>query len=450
MSTAQTINPIQLMTLPFLECLVLVGIHSYLGLHVIRRQVIFVDLSLAQIAALGTTVGFLFGIHPHTAGAFFFSVSFTFLGAALFALTRTRSDRVPQEAVIGLVYALAAAMVILVIDRAPHGAEHIKEMLTGSILWVKGKEVAEAAVVYLLVGVFHYFARDKFLLITNDPEEARKQNINIPLWDFLFYMSFGLVITYSVNTAGVLLVFVFLVVPAVIAVSITDRLLWQLVIGWGLGTLVSVLGLAMSYWFDMPSGPAVVTFYGLVLLVVALFLYFWRAESRWRAFLKIGLGAAAVVLIVGYFWGLKAIIKTRPAWYLGEHYSVSKARSHADRHRSKTDDFDDLDVVDKGKAVKKLSKLSTLKQLFEKVHTIDGKLEVAKRTVQIDKVEGARMLLVILSSKAPPFFQSEALDEMGRICNKKYTFDPMNDDPSALAPIVEEARRCVEGLKKTP
>lgn len=449
MNQVHTINPLQLMALPFAECLVLVGIHSYLGLHVIRRQVIFVDLSLAQIAALGTTVGFLFGIHPHTFGAFLFSVSFTFMGAAVFALTRTKSERVPQEAIIGLVYALAAALVILVIDRAPHGAEHIKEMLTGSILWVRGSEVAEAAVVYLFVGVFHYLARDRFLLITNDPEEARRRNINIPLWDFLFYMSFGLVITYSVNTAGVLLVFVFLVVPAVIAVSITDRLLWQLAIGWGLGTLVSVLGLAMSYWFDMPSGPAVVAFYGVVLLLVALILYFLRAPDRLKAAMKIGLGTAVAVLVVGFFWGLEAVIKANPGWYRGGHYSASRTHSHsAVKRRGKTADFDDLDIVSKEKAIKKLSKLKTLKKWFEKVQTIDGKLEVAKRAAQIDRLEGARMLLKILSSKAPPYFQSMALEQIGKICGKKFVLDTEKDDPAARSRVLEEVRRCVDSLKK--
>ena len=225
-------SPWKLMMLPFMECLVLVGIHSYLGIHVIKRKVIFVDLALAQIAALGTIVAFLFGIHPQTPGAYVFSLLFTFIGAAVFSLTRLRDERIPQEAVIGLVYALAAAVAILIIDRAPHGAEHIKEVLTGSILWVKWQTVVIAAVVYAAVGVFHYVFRERFLLISNDPDEAYRRGINVRLWDFLFYMSFGLVITLSVNTAGVLLVFVFLVVPAIMAISITDRLMHQLLIGW--------------------------------------------------------------------------------------------------------------------------------------------------------------------------------------------------------------------------
>ena len=144
----------------FFECLILVGIHSYLGIHVIKRKVIFVDLALAQVAALGTTLGFLFGIMPGTTGAYWFSLGFAILGAAIFSLSRFRHEKIPQEAIIGLVYALAAAIAILVIDKAPHGAEHIKELLTGSILWVKWKTIFHAALVYAGVGLFHFIFRE--------------------------------------------------------------------------------------------------------------------------------------------------------------------------------------------------------------------------------------------------------------------------------------------------
>ncbi|HFB67349.1 MAG TPA: metal ABC transporter permease, partial [Calditrichae bacterium] len=264
----------------FAECLVLVGIHSYLGIHVIKRKVIFVDLSLAQIAALGTTVAFLFGLSPQSEGAYWFSLGFTMLGAAIFSLSRFKNEKIPQEAVIGLVYALAAAIAILVVDKAPHGAEHIKEIMTGSILWVQWPTIIKAAIVYALVGGFHFLFRDRFILISNNPEAAYARGINVRFWDFLFYLSFGIVITHSVNTAGVLLVFVFLVVPAIATMMITDKLWLQLVIGWTMGTLVSVIGLALSYYLDLPSGPTVVTTYGLVLLVLSLVLYIVRAENR--------------------------------------------------------------------------------------------------------------------------------------------------------------------------
>jgi len=264
----------------FFECLILVGIHSYLGLHVIRRKVIFVDLALAQIAALGTTVGFLFGIMPGSTGAYWFSLVFAFIGAAVFSIARFKNEKIPQEAIIGLTYAIAAAVSILVIDKAPHGAEHIKEILTGSILWVKWKTIAEAAIVYSLVGIFHFIFRKKFLLISENPEKAEASGINVRFWDFLFYVSFGIVITHSVGTAGVLLVFVFLVVPAITSMMITNVLWKQLVIGWTMGVFVTITGLYISYTADLPSGPTVVAFYGAVLTLVAIFLYLFRASSR--------------------------------------------------------------------------------------------------------------------------------------------------------------------------
>ena len=288
----------------FAECLVLVGIHSYLGLHVIKRKVIFVDLALAQIAALGATVGFLFGMDPTSNSAFIFSMAFTFLGAAVFALTRLRGDRVPQEAVIGLVYALAAAVAILVIDKSPHGAEHIKGLLTGTILWVKWPTIIGSAVAYTFVGLIHYAFRRQFIRITEDPEGAFADGMMVRLWDFLFYLTFGFVISFSVRTAGVLLVFVFLVAPAILAVLITSRWLYQLIIGWAMGTGVTVAALYLSYVLDLPSGPTVVASYGVVLLLMSMVIYLAKARDRGTASLRLSAVVAGTVMVVAAMWGL--------------------------------------------------------------------------------------------------------------------------------------------------
>jgi zinc/manganese transport system permease protein len=439
------------MALPFLECLVLVGIHSYLGLHVIRRQVIFVDLSLAQIAALGTTVGFLAGIHPSSMGAFLFSLSFTFLGAAVFAITRTsKRERVPQEAIIGLVYALAAAMVILVIDRAPHGAEHIKEMLTGSILWVNGREVLTAAIAYVGVGTFHWIFRRKFIAITNDAKEAREQGINVVLWDLLFYMSFGFVITYSVNTAGVLLVFVFLVVPAVIGASITDNFKHQLLIGWGLGTLVSLVGLYLSYRLDFPTGPAVVAFYGLVLLLVALILYVVRSESRLRALGHIGIGLIVLFAVVMYFKGLNRLVHIIPGWSENPYNIPKDARAPQAKKRSAIAQFDDLDIEAKEQAVKKMKDLGKLKDFYHKATTAETKLKLAEQVAQLNRREGALLLLSLLESKAEIWPRSEALKRLGEICSKPFDLDLMEATPEQEATVLGQVRQCVHAFTGAP
>lgn len=299
---------LSIMVPAFVQCLVLVGIHAYLGLHVIKRKVIFVDLALAQIAALGATVGFLFGMDPTSNAAFIFSLLFTFAGAAIFSLSRLRNDRVPQEAVIGLVYALAAAVTILVIDKSPHGAEHIKDLLTGTILWVKWHEVLISALAYSLVGLFHFILRQRFIRISEDPEKAFESGMWVRMWDFLFYVSFGFVITISVHTAGVLLVFVFLVAPAITAVLLADRWSYQLLIGWVMGAFVTGIALYLSYVFDLPSGPTVVALYGVVLLLVFMAVSVLHASHRGLALRRLALAVALTLVGLTGMWGLGTVL----------------------------------------------------------------------------------------------------------------------------------------------
>jgi zinc/manganese transport system permease protein len=254
----------------FVASLILTGIHAYLGVHVVERGVIFVDLSLAQIAALGSTVAYLMGYDLHSTAAYFFSLGFTFLGAAIFALSRVhRKTRIPQEAVIGIVYAVSAAIAILAMSKATSETEHLKEMLVGNILSVTWPELGKTALLYSLVGVFHYIFRKKFLAISMDEAEAERKGINIRFWDFLFYVSFGFVVTSSVAVAGVLLVFCFLIVPSVAAMLFSERLGVRLAIGWSLGALVSAGGVALSFILDLPTGATIVATFGVTLLLLA-------------------------------------------------------------------------------------------------------------------------------------------------------------------------------------
>jgi len=253
---------------PLVACLVIVAIHSYLGLHVIAREVIFVDLSLAQMAALGSAVAVLAGSQPDSTSAFLYALGFTSLGAAVFALTRTEEKgRVPQEAFIGIVYVVASAAAILVADRTPRGGEAIKDILVGSLLWVSWPVIGRLAAVYLVIGVFHWALRRRFLTISFQPETALAHGWSIRWWDFLFYLSFGIVITFSVPIAGVLLVFSFLVVPAAIAFQFTRRYGPLAIVSWLAGAAASAAGLLVSFRYDLPTGPMVVVMFGLLLLV---------------------------------------------------------------------------------------------------------------------------------------------------------------------------------------
>jgi zinc/manganese transport system permease protein len=257
---------------PFVASLILTGIHAYLGVHVVERGVIFVDLALAQIAALGATVAIVVGMDPHGRGSYWISLGFTFLGAAIFAFARTRRGHIPQEAFIGIAYSVASAMAILLMSKATGETEHLKDMLVGNILAVSWPEVRKTAVLYALVGIFHYVFRKKFLLISMNHEKADSLGVSVRFWDFLFYASFGFVVTSSVAIAGVLLVFCYLIVPSVGAMLFADRIGPRLAIGWTMGTLVSALGCYLSVQLDTPTGATIVVTFGGV-LVLMFFLH---------------------------------------------------------------------------------------------------------------------------------------------------------------------------------
>jgi zinc/manganese transport system permease protein len=259
-----------LMWVPFLMCLVLTGIHAYLGLHVIAREVVFVDIALAQIASLGATAALLWGYDLDSWSSYAFGLSFTVLGAAVLALTRSRERRVSQEAIIGVVYAVSSAAAILVADRTPHGAEHLRSMLVGSILAVRGREVLEVAGLYAVIGAFHWLCRHPFLLISTDPDRAYREGWRVRAWDFLFYASFGVVVTSSVRIAGVLLVFSYLIVPTLAANLLAGSIPRRLAVAWSFGTVVSVIAMTASAVFDTPTGATVVCAFGLILLALAL------------------------------------------------------------------------------------------------------------------------------------------------------------------------------------
>lgn len=253
---------------PFLMCLVLTGIHAYLGIHVITREVVFVDIAMAQIAALGATAAFLFGHELDTWMSYLVGLSATLVGALVLSLTRSRERHVSQEAVIGVVYAVSAAAAVLISDRAPHGAEHIRAMLVGNILTVNGHEVVKVAFMYALVGVLHWLCRRQFFLISLDPDAAFREGWRVRLWDFVFYASFGVVVTSSVRVAGVLLVFSYLIVPSLAGIAFGGTIATRLGIAWAFGTLVSILGVGASAVFDLPTGATVVCMFGITLVAV--------------------------------------------------------------------------------------------------------------------------------------------------------------------------------------
>ena len=260
------------MQLPFfklaaLAALVLAGIHAYLGFHIVRRGVLFVDLALAQMAALGVALAVVLGREHDEGGAYALALGMTMLGAALFAWLRGRARHAPLEAFIGIVFATAQALAFLLLEKTPSGAEHMKETLVGSLFTVAPHQIAVVAGLYAVVGVVHVLLRKPFLEITNDPEGAKARGRKMFRWDFLFYATFGVVVTSAVQIAGVLLVFGFLVIPAVAGVLATSRTGLALAIGWVFAFVASVGGLLVSVTLDLPAAPSIlVTLTALLVL----------------------------------------------------------------------------------------------------------------------------------------------------------------------------------------
>ena len=269
----------QVMRWPLAACLILPPLLVYLGLHVVKREVIFVDLALAQVATLGTCVGLIMGYEFNDRITFWISLGVTFLGAGLFSWSRSSKKRpVPQEAIIGITFVVAAAGVILLLSRVAGGKEELEHLLTGDILNVTGAEVGQRTMIFGVLAAFYAAFHSRFALISSDPEAAFAQKMKVRLWDFLFYAAFALVVVSFVRVAGVLLTFAYLIVPAVCGVMLATRWVSQLAIGWGVAAAASLLGLSASYWLDLPTGAAIVCACGLLLVLVSVMSGFRRAE----------------------------------------------------------------------------------------------------------------------------------------------------------------------------
>jgi zinc/manganese transport system permease protein len=253
---------------PFGACVLFVAIHGAFGQHVLRRGVVFVDLALAQMSALGSTVAFAAGHDPMGMSGLAYTLLFSTVGALLLTLSRAVRSGIQAEAHIGVLYVFATAATVVVVDRSPQGAEHVKQMLTGTVLAVSGGELPKLATLYGIIGLVLWAARTP-LERASDPAPGPGPRGRLA-WDFVFYAAFGVVVTSSVAIAGVLLVFCYLIVPSVGAMLWASRIGSRLAIGWVMGVVVSILGMYFSVWFDLPTGATIVCTFGLILVLMAL------------------------------------------------------------------------------------------------------------------------------------------------------------------------------------
>jgi zinc/manganese transport system permease protein len=460
-----TLLEVKWMLIPFLACLVLSGMLIYLGLHVIARKVIFVDLALAQIAALGATYALTLGYDPNddTLTVSLFSLAFTFVGAGAFAIARMRKEKVPQEAFIGIIYAVASAAAILVLSKSATGGEELKHMLVGDILLVSLSTVLQMAVLYLAIGVFHLIFRNKFLAISLDPEKAEAAGTNIRFWDLIFYMSFGVVIVKSVAIAGVLLVFSYLVVPAVIAQMFSDTVIGRLLVGWLVAVAASMLGIIWSFYADYPTGPAVVVMLGICLILASLVYYLRSAPNRGRAIANV---AALLLVSLGFFSALSAFRKSTPAaapikassidhllgelqegegvhqldaiTHLKEMRDPKIAPAVADLLRRNPSEQIVEALVEVLKHQNDPGAVAVLREAARAAYDSFLKLSIAQAQLELGDREGLATLLAILKSDGAGLARQQANDLLEKLSGKKFGYQVEKDiqqNGSALASI---------------
>ena len=254
---------------PIAACVLLPWLLVYLGLHVVKRGIIFIDIAMAQMASLGICLAVLLRLDLQSPATFAIALGFTLLGAAVFSVTGKRTSEIPQEAVIGISYVVAAAGAVLMLSRAAEGDEQIKQMLVGNILLVTPTEVWKCFGLFALVGLLHFALRKNFLLVSFDRDGAHARGLRVRWWDFLFYAAFGLVVTSFVRIAGVLLVFSYLIVPAVCGINLAGTLAKRLLIGWIIALIGGIGGLYFSFYWDLPSGAAIVCTFGALLILIS-------------------------------------------------------------------------------------------------------------------------------------------------------------------------------------
>lgn len=356
---------------PLMACLILVGIHAYLGIHVLARKVIFVDLALAQIAGLGAVYGVFLGLSfeadPWIIKAI--SVSFTLLGALLVAVTRTRDEQIPHEAIIGIIYASALSLTVLLTSNLPHGAEEVQQMLAGSILWVRPHEVLQTALLYGLIGFVHIIFRRQFFQLSSDLALKNTPTTAMRLWDFLFYATFGVVVTSSVGMGGVLLVFGYLVIPSVIGVMVAESLNKRLLIAWLSGIGMSILGVVLSYYADLPTGPCIVVLLSILLILLSFFCKLKRPDSKpvFLSFFTWGFIILALILA-------SYLIKN----WLGHEHERTHALSHKLGHHEE-------DLVSQQNLIKNLLLSSNSNEILNGLNSIKPEMraELLNQVVEL-------------------------------------------------------------------
>lgn len=429
-------------------CLVVTGIHVYMGTHIISRKVIFADLAMAQIAVLGSTYALLLGYDPmdnpsDVLPAYLFSLGFTLLGAAVFALTRIRHERVPQEAIIGITYVSASAIAILMLAKSPTAGEQIKHMLVGNIILVDWPTIIKTALIYLPIGAFHWVFRKKFLMITSDYDGALKAGLKIHLWDFLFYATFGVVITISVSIAGVLLVFTYLVVPAAMSFLFFDSIARRILTGLLFGTILSIVGISLSIGADLPSGPAIVGIFAGGLILAGIVHFMMHAPSKRFAAAKV---LASLMVLALALYGTSFLQKKEDAHKHATGMDSILEVLYGDNEAQQIEAIDKiaqqadpkmlpnllklLETTSSGRVIERIaqalpsfkdgSATTVLTRLAERESDPFLRIEIARALLRSGSQDGARILSSIINNDEAPMAKQEAKKVLKDLTGKDF------------------------------
>jgi len=394
-------STVSLLGLPLIVALELTLILGYVGIHVLKREIIFIDISMAQVAAVGAIVAHLaFAAHGDSMVGYLCAFGATLIVAIFYSIVRRRDIQIPLEAVIGVTYAVAAALALFLVGVAPGGHVHIHQMLAGSILWATPGDVALCGVVFAAAGLCFYMFRKPFARISDDYEGAVRQGVNAVAWDFVFYALVGIIITVAVRIAGVVVVFTFLIIPATLSAIFAEDWGKRLIITWISGGVAAGVGLLFADAFDFSVGPAIALFLGVALILTAL-LRRLRATKTVSAAVSL---AAAVILFV-WFLSLSGSLDS-PA--TNPMTAPDNSPAPALHHEVDIEENEQLDL----NQIKLISETTKLEGIFSNSYDMEVRTEVVLRLFEVNPPEGTRLALEFLMTNPPLLFRQSIVNEL--------------------------------------
>jgi zinc/manganese transport system permease protein len=417
---------LDILGIPLLACLAMLGILSYVGIHVLMREVIFIDIALAQIVAVGATWAHVcFQAREDSFLYYALALGLAILTAAFYAMARRRISQIPIEAVIGVTYAIAAAGALFIVGKYSAGGHvHVQQMLSGSILWATWTDLWVSAAGFAVVGTTFFLLREPFTAVSENYEDALCSGMAVAWWDFLFYVLVSIVIAVAVRIGGVVLVFAFLIIPATTSACFACGWIPRLLIAWGTGALASVLGLLFVARLDFSVGPSVALFLGIGLALAAL----TRVCRARQALSVMALAATAYVGLLVFC----------PATSSGLESRAGRAAPLPDAGAFQAFLPPEGEPADRPPraSVERAEDMIALRSLFHDVTDTGLRVEIVRRALDMERRAGVSLAIEWLEENPPLFFRQQVLDDLNRIARGSMDYDvtkPFSDASNQAA-----------------